>query len=178
LFVIKERGWTFQESLMSKRLLVFTDFEMSFYCDTASWTESIGGVEHIKDPNGVTWDDWSTKLSPVGSVHCTSTAPYPESIFHQHQNFMRLVAQYTTRKLSHDSDTLNAFFGAIEYAISLHEAFARHALTSYTYIQVLVRNTALALPYRWPAILTRNNGRCRPQRRVLFSFIGVATAPS
>jgi hypothetical protein len=173
-----ERGWTFQESLMSKRLLVFTDFEMSFYCDTASWTESIGGVEHIKDPNGVTWDDWSTKLSPVGSVHCTSTAPYPESIFHQHQNFMRLVAQYTTRKLSHDSDTLNAFFGAIEYAISLHEAFARHALTSYTYIQVLVRNTALALPYRWPAILTRNNGRCRPQRRVLFSFIGVATAPS
>ena len=163
---------------MSKRLLVFTDVEMSFYCDTASWTESIGGVEYIKDPSRVIWEDWGTKLSPVGSVDRTSSASYPESIFHQHQNFMRLVAQYTTRKLSHDSDTLNAFFGAIEYAISLHEAFARHALTSYTYIQVLVRNTALTLPYRWRAILTRSNGTCGPQRRVLFSFIGLAIALS
>jgi len=173
-----KRGWTFQESLMSKRLLVFTDVEMSFYCDTASWTESIGGVEYIKDPSRVIWDDWGTKLSPVGSVDRTSSASYPESIFHRHKNFMRLVAQYSTRELRYDSDALNAFFGAIEYAISLYEAFVRHTLTSYPYIQVLVRNTALTLPYRWRAILTRSNGTCGPQRRVLFSFIGLAIALS
>ena len=91
---------------------------------------------------------------------------------------MRLVAQYSTRELRYDSDALNAFFGAIEYAISLYEAFVRHTLTSYPYIQVLVRNTALTLPYRWRAILTRSNGTCGPQRRVLFSFIGLAIALS
>jgi hypothetical protein len=129
-----ERGWTFQEGLMSKRLLVFTDQEMSFYCDTASWTESIGGVEHIKDPSGVIWDDWSTKLSPVCSVDRTSTAPHHESIFHRHKNFMRLAAQYTKRELRYHSDALNAFSGAIEYAISLYEVFVRYVLTLYTYV--------------------------------------------
>jgi hypothetical protein len=173
-----KRGWTFQECLMSKRLLVFTDVEMSFYCDTASWTESIGGVEHIKDPSRVIWDDWGTKLSPVGSVDRTSSASYSDSIFHRHKNFMRLVAQYSRRELHFDSDALNAFLGVIEYAISLYKAFVRHTLTSYTYIQVLVRNTALTLPYRWRAILTRSNGTCGPQRRVLFSFIELAIALS
>ena len=59
---------------------------------------------------------------------------------------MRLVAQYSTRELRFDSDALNAFLGVIEYAISLYKAFVRHTLTSYTYVQVLVRNTALTLP--------------------------------
>jgi hypothetical protein len=127
-----ERGWTFQEGLISKRLLVFTDREMSFYCDTASWTESIGGIEHIKDPSGVVWDDWSTSLSPVCHIDSTSAALNHESVLNRHKDFMHVAAHYTTRKLRYDSDLLNAFFGAIQYVTSMYELHVRRLLSSYT----------------------------------------------
>ena len=35
------RGWTFQEKLLSKRLLIFTDFQVYFKCAESIWTEEI-----------------------------------------------------------------------------------------------------------------------------------------
>ena len=35
------RGWTFQEKVLSKRLLLFTDFQVYFRCSEAVWTEEI-----------------------------------------------------------------------------------------------------------------------------------------
>ncbi|KAF2025994.1 hypothetical protein EK21DRAFT_116280 [Setomelanomma holmii] len=37
------RVWTFQEGYLSQRLLVFTDHQMTFYCNTSSWIEALSG---------------------------------------------------------------------------------------------------------------------------------------
>ncbi|KAK5651427.1 hypothetical protein OQA88_12515 [Cercophora sp. LCS_1] len=52
------RGWTFQECLLPRRRLIFTEHESFFECSCANWRESLGGVEHIADPRSVAWDDW------------------------------------------------------------------------------------------------------------------------
>jgi hypothetical protein len=92
------RAWTFQEGYLSKRLLVFTENQMSFYCDTASWMEALGGPEHTNQPVEFEWP----KILPF-SVSSADSDPL--------QTFTSLAAQYTTRSLTKDTDSLNAFSG-------------------------------------------------------------------
>src|SRR5262249_10334928 len=35
------RGWTFQEKILAKRILLFTDFQVYFRCSESIWTEEI-----------------------------------------------------------------------------------------------------------------------------------------
>lgn len=140
-----KRAWTFQEGLMSKRLLVFTSGEMSFYCDTASWTESIGGVEHIKDPSSVAWNEWSANASAIFGINITSTALSHRSIIDQYKEFVRLATLYTERELSYDSDALNAFSGVMQYLSHLQPSL--YHISGLPYFREVMQDVRLKENY-------------------------------
>ncbi|KAK6950715.1 hypothetical protein Daesc_007240 [Daldinia eschscholtzii] len=122
------RGWTYQEGLLASRRLVFTDHQAYFECHASTWMESVGSIEFAPDLKKV--DLTSMKAArkrlfkPLG--HTISTDPdIPPSVSNtgsekSHGDYLvairirewcRLVEQYTSRALSHDSDSLNAFAG-------------------------------------------------------------------
>lgn len=41
LLIWNTRGWTFQEKILAKRILIFTNFQVYFRCSEAVWTEEI-----------------------------------------------------------------------------------------------------------------------------------------
>lgn len=127
------RGWTFQEALLSRRRLVFSDTAMYYECkgytDGAWQSELCGGVEcsQPEDSDGPGDAGGSHDLKGVGveSVVGSNTLSNPikldryesgpanhKGLFESFLTFISLVTQYTTRNLSYDSDALNAFRGA------------------------------------------------------------------
>jgi hypothetical protein len=87
------RAWTYQEGILAKRKLVFTDRQISFLCETTFYAESICTRPQPGKQPGL-WRDhfrqvWNTKT--------------PKQI----------VEQYSKRMLSYDSDALNACLGVL-----------------------------------------------------------------
>ena len=109
---LMERAWTFQGGILSKRLLVFTDDQMSFYCDITSWMESLGSLEHIDDPSTIAWDDWNTRVLPLRDSDEDPPSTSPRTI-RRYREFIDLATRYTARLLRYDSDALNAFSGVM-----------------------------------------------------------------
>lgn len=120
------RGWTFQEGLLSRRLLVFTDTAMHYECkghESEAWqSEMSGGVECEHYDVSRAYTDYDRFPSVVGpnSVLIESEGKLDRETFGdiQHRGFvsslwtyMRLATRYTTRSLSYESDGLNAFRG-------------------------------------------------------------------
>lgn len=121
-----QRGWTFQEWVLSKRLLIFTNNQVFWHCKRAVWSENLLATE--KDYYGYCIDrrfpaierlqlesrylankkkaghmDLSVELRRDGStvvVRSDTFRAYDWAIQH-----------YTRRLLSHQSDGLEAFHG-------------------------------------------------------------------
>lgn len=99
------RGWTYQELVLSRRLLVFSENQAYFSCSSAAYAEdSVHRVStdgrHILE-YGV---DWSSDVPPPHSNHPLLEFP----IFWAH-----LVREYTRRELTYPSDGLDAAFGVM-----------------------------------------------------------------
>lgn len=56
------RAWTYQEGFLSRRRLIFTEYQMYFQCKNLAWMEAIGGLEHIEDQATINWPSWSWKI--------------------------------------------------------------------------------------------------------------------
>jgi hypothetical protein len=56
------RAWTYQEGYLSRRRLIFTEYQMYFQCQNVAWMEAIGGVERIEDQATINWTSWSWKI--------------------------------------------------------------------------------------------------------------------
>ncbi|KAH7078125.1 heterokaryon incompatibility protein-domain-containing protein [Paraphoma chrysanthemicola] len=98
-----KRAWTFQESYLSHRLLIFTDHQMSFFCPKTCWKEALCGPEAI-DMQNINWDDWPVKpqiwdFEPSGAL----------------QYAWNLLHDYTCRVLSYDDDAMNAVSGVLHH---------------------------------------------------------------
>ncbi|KAK2594781.1 hypothetical protein QQS21_007528 [Conoideocrella luteorostrata] len=115
------RGWTYQEGLLARRRLIFTEQQMYWECDGMSCPETLilplsayydrdqekmcdfvrpgifNGVSYIDG----SWEAW--KKLPQ-----TAEQPSTLSIFRQSDQH---VVQYTKRKLTYDEDSLSAFMG-------------------------------------------------------------------
>jgi heterokaryon incompatibility protein (HET) len=102
------RGWTYQESVLSRRRLVFTDEQVYFECNGMSCYEAFqipweslhtSDRQSMEDKylNGPDYDD---ALFPFG-VDTTSNA-----IFNR-------ISEYSRKSLTHQSDRLNAFLGIL-----------------------------------------------------------------
>ncbi|KAK1754312.1 hypothetical protein QBC47DRAFT_383596 [Echria macrotheca] len=96
-----QRGWTYQEALLSRRRLVFTDNEIYFQCHTMHAVESLQCLFlHRPGEYEVTCGQVCDQIFPsVRSNLGTS--------------FWQRVNEYIRRRLSFEDDALNAFEGII-----------------------------------------------------------------
>lgn len=115
------RVWTFQEALLSRRRLVFSESKMHFECKCHAQIrkEEHGGVQsgYIMDGGFEKPNESGDYQTVCGKI--TLSTPFeigPAKVTHKAQvksllTYIELVAQYTTRQLSFAKDGLNAFRG-------------------------------------------------------------------
>ncbi|KAH8669110.1 heterokaryon incompatibility protein-domain-containing protein [Xylariales sp. PMI_506] len=102
------RGWTYQEAILSRRCLVFTEEQVYFECNTMHCHESIHtplGKMHAKK-YAKTVKDVRTGIFGGADYESTSL----KALFHQ---YFTNVQEYSARNLSYDQDSLHAFQGII-----------------------------------------------------------------
>jgi hypothetical protein len=94
------RGWTFQELVLSKRCLLFTDQQVYFNCMAEELKSDVAlfREEHI-------WQD-RTMMSKI--LYQNSL-----TVSEQYHVYMLLIDNYSRRKLSFSSDSLNAISGVL-----------------------------------------------------------------
>ncbi|ORY06639.1 heterokaryon incompatibility protein-domain-containing protein, partial [Clohesyomyces aquaticus] len=89
------RGWTFQERILSRRSVYFTEFSAYFLCNKHAQQEDIGDFAAVINP-------WTYNLP----------------------QYMAIIPDYTGRNLSFGSDILNAFMGIGNvFARAMHTSF-------------------------------------------------------
>jgi len=97
--VYEERGWTFQERLLSKRCLYLTDFQAYFTCSTLSNPIREDGLTEIFGLGEADRPKWPETQN--------GTWTWEQGF----RNYVWLLQRYTTRKLSYEKDIINAFSG-------------------------------------------------------------------
>jgi hypothetical protein len=99
------RGWTLQEQILSRRLVVFTRKQIFFACQETLWREDTllekeGTVTSVREKHF---------LLP----YCGSVAQSPD-ISDMISRYKALVTTYLARDLSREQDILNAFEGILK----------------------------------------------------------------
>ncbi len=123
--VWNSRGWTFQERLLSRRLLVFAGNEVVWHCRRMTCREDMrnddsGGtvppLEWLnlkpkwfdRDQNHSEqhhWVDGSIEVDRFGRTHVVRSGTFTE--------YAKVVEQYTQRQLTHNSDVIFALEGLL-----------------------------------------------------------------
>ena len=98
----KTRGWTFQEFILSKRCVFFTETQTYYQCRSGYFTENFDG-ERVRHARAIGAEN------PFERTITDDNAAY-SSKFNIYES---LVKQYSSRKLSYPSDSLNAFSGIL-----------------------------------------------------------------
>ncbi|KEZ39450.1 hypothetical protein SAPIO_CDS9308 [Scedosporium apiospermum] len=107
-----QRGWTYQESYFSKRILVFTDDQVYYECRSCSSCESLDF--EFKAGWFSAWLDSRPRIFLPSGPYINSTG---ETRLNQHppiSKFLSNMEKYTSRALTFEEDSLNAFGGIIE----------------------------------------------------------------
>ena len=119
------RGWTFQEAILSRRCLFFTDEQVSLVCHTSHQTETISQLASH-------WI-WGSNVNIY-------TAILGDGISEPDLSFDLFVSHYQGRYLSYDSDALDAFKGLLSLAptqsyfgILLPRSFKKHTNPSVAF---------------------------------------------
>jgi Heterokaryon incompatibility protein (HET) len=101
----ESRGWTFQEKILSQRLVIFTEDQVFFHCNAATWFEDT--ILENPDPGMdlvMTQDRDVERFSkPAGGLQFFET-------------YETLVKGFSSRNFTDHSDVLNAFNG-IEHSL-------------------------------------------------------------
>lgn len=102
---VHKRAWTLQECVLARRILIFSNFEVLWHCsqrDDISVLPSFLG----RPPKGLIPWDRRQVLEPLMAQHRNS----PPQWFPQ---WLELVDDYMSRKMSNPSDSLRALEGVI-----------------------------------------------------------------
>lgn len=107
------RAWTFQEGILSRRRLVFTDDQVYFECEGMNCYESIASrLDDLHTDDKTRFREclrsgiFGRSSSSHGDFDTSSRKPEgQESLLRQ------MIEQYSQRTLTYDSDSLNAFVG-------------------------------------------------------------------
>ncbi|MCJ1231587.1 hypothetical protein MMC12_008265 [Toensbergia leucococca] len=111
-----ERGWTYQEGVLSKRRLVFSDQQMYWECNCMTMHESLH-VLGCLDSSGARYADYMLSGIFDGDLHRVPKLQYgfnisgAEEVSKQVLKLVSHICAFTSRNLSYDSDSLNAFLG-------------------------------------------------------------------
>ncbi|KAK3503401.1 heterokaryon incompatibility protein-domain-containing protein [Neurospora crassa] len=102
------RGWTYQEGLLSKRRLVFTDLMVYFQC------QEMHGDEVLSLPIPELGEDCD-EIRPV-SIGCLEVGMVLPKVadWDDPLTAWDRISEYGPRELGHDSDALNAISGVME----------------------------------------------------------------
>jgi hypothetical protein len=94
-----QRGWTFQENLLSQRKLIFYDDSVMWNCSCDEWHEHVGSI-HRKDTH--------RPLLKVSNLHAPGlfNSTWPDLLSYQ-----RLVIDFNERSLTYPEDVVDAFSG-------------------------------------------------------------------
>ncbi len=128
------RGWTFQEALLSRRRLVFTEEQMYFECHGMYCCESLKlplEYMHRKDKQG-----FKKSFCENGLV-----GAFPKGIGSTNLEIVRRIEEYTKRKLSDPNDILNGMLG-------IFIAFERSDLEVKHYMGIPILPPMTRAPYR------------------------------
>lgn len=111
------RAWTFQEALLSRRMVIFFGGEMTWECRAAVWTEDV----HISPGTigSFTATHFSNYMTPLlegrlGASKADPSAYASTFAAMTHDNltmYENAVREYTARQMTNLSDMLNAFAG-------------------------------------------------------------------
>jgi hypothetical protein len=99
------RGWTYQEGILSKRRLVFTDDQVSYICNSMHCAESVRMPE--EQLNKKDKDTPFTGFLP----RMVNSNRGSEDLWHDYRDIKGHIMEFSKRKLSYDSDVLNAMLG-------------------------------------------------------------------
>ncbi|KAL2827779.1 heterokaryon incompatibility protein-domain-containing protein [Aspergillus cavernicola] len=106
-----QRAWTYQEILLARRCLIFTESEAFFFCGQVSFKESV--VECYDGAEREYWanDEWGLgQLIELASNMMPSTKK--DNIAQRAPSmYAAAVREYTRRELTYQQDGLNAFRG-------------------------------------------------------------------
>jgi hypothetical protein len=95
-----QRGWTFQEKLLSPRALIFTEEQVYWECQAGTWCE-----------DGL----WETMASPTIYRQCLGSEDYRHPWEDRvERRYRKIVEEYSGRKLKFEKDYRDAFQGIIE----------------------------------------------------------------
>jgi hypothetical protein len=100
-----KRGWTFQEKLLSKRLLICSEYQTFYHCTRATWYEDAileGG------------SDMAIDLSENEGLKNRRYHQKPPLEASPMEQYCIYATGYASRSLKFDADALNAFNGIIE----------------------------------------------------------------
>ncbi|KAJ9504305.1 hypothetical protein H2202_000361 [Exophiala xenobiotica] len=120
------RGWTFQEKLLSRRILLFTEYQVYFKCSESIWTEEIvletGRISKSVEarPRKYCWQPDRARDAGNTWAHvlkCFNPQLQVEDEWEYLGGFLGYAAavqEYTKRELSDPTDVLFAFSGILE----------------------------------------------------------------
>ncbi|KAI0136113.1 HET-domain-containing protein [Hypoxylon sp. NC0597] len=119
-FPLFKRGWVMQESLLAPRTLLFGDSELIWLCRghkaCQCSTSVIGGLDQSSE--------WYMKLPKVDQLN-------DESVRHAvMKSWYRLITNYSTTSLTHETDKLAAVDGIVQYMRRLRSGEYRAGLWS------------------------------------------------
>lgn len=128
------RAWTYQERLLSRRSLVFTDSELFFTCGQTTYREA-----YVLESHQVPLE--IATLLPSRFSGPTFDGPHPRAgDWHTFQPYRESVPGYTRRQLTQQGDRLDAFSGVLNklyYPLDLDEqrkvALSGFPLTCFVY---------------------------------------------
>lgn len=113
------RGWTYQEALLSKRRLIFTEKQVYFECGSATFMETVAEPEELMFAQVDAAMKRELHYGNIGTLldtrHRLFAADYLNQISEDSWLIQHRISEYTARSLSFESDTLNAFLGALRH---------------------------------------------------------------
>ncbi|KAF2001280.1 HET-domain-containing protein, partial [Amniculicola lignicola CBS 123094] len=112
------RGWTFQEAMLSRRLLIFTDKMVQLQCRENTCLEALHRHPICGDSSSALHRGSNTHHLPSSLA---TIFPLAE-LFHEKDQYATvwdIIKTYNRRMLSFESDYLNAFLGVLNTCINV-----------------------------------------------------------
>ncbi|CAG8952220.1 hypothetical protein HYFRA_00000960 [Hymenoscyphus fraxineus] len=106
------RGWTFQESFLSQRLLIFAKDQLYFECGSVRCLESIK-IEEVGSRSNPKFN--THVMGPISKTRAMDHQRDDYDINQMFSNFGELIRFYSSRKLTDEGDILNAVTGIMKY---------------------------------------------------------------
>lgn len=132
------RGWTYQEGLLSRRRLVFTDTQVYYQCNAMHCLEGIRApleALHVSDKSRMSDQVDMSRVFPLRTVG------------KQWRALGALISEYLERSLSFESDILDAFRGILAAHERRFSAEAR-ILAGIPISMEFLKETSFLLSYR------------------------------